>query len=44
MGMKTRVIATGGWAGIVAETTSSIDHVDEDLLFDGLRMIFERTG
>ena len=37
-----KVVATGGFAPMVAEHTSTIDVVDENLLHDGLRLIYER--
>lgn len=37
-----QVIATGGLAAMVAESTKLIDHVDDGLVLDGLRMIYNR--
>ncbi|MBK8465065.1 MAG: type III pantothenate kinase [Chloracidobacterium sp.] len=37
-----KVVATGGFASMVAENTSLIDIVDENLLLDGLRLFHER--
>ena len=42
MGTEVRVIATGGFADLIAEITDVIDVVDDDLLLDGLRLIHER--
>lgn len=39
---KPRVIATGGFAGLVAEDTNIFDVVDENLTLDGLRLIADR--
>jgi type III pantothenate kinase len=38
-----RVIATGGFAGIVAEASSVIDTVDDALVLEGLRLIYRRN-
>ncbi|MEO7539222.1 MAG: type III pantothenate kinase, partial [Pyrinomonadaceae bacterium] len=42
-GDDTQVIATGGFAAIVAENTDVLDIVDNDLLLDGLRLILRRS-
>jgi len=42
-GASTRVIATGGLAGLLAAEAESIQHVDSDLTLDGLRLIWERN-
>lgn len=39
---EAQVIATGGFAAIIAGSTDAIDIVDEDLLLDGLRLIHQR--
>ncbi len=36
-----RVIATGGFAALIAENCPIIETVDENLMLDGLRMIYE---
>jgi type III pantothenate kinase len=36
-----KVIGTGGAIGVVADETSSIDVVDQQLTLDGLRMLWE---
>ena len=38
-----KVVATGGFASLIAESTTLIDIIDENLLLDGLRLLYERT-
>ncbi|MFP4201216.1 MAG: pantothenate kinase, partial [Clostridia bacterium] len=42
-GSPRRVIATGGWAGVVAPECESIDEVDPYLTLEGLRIIYLRN-
>ncbi len=42
VGDDAKVIATGGFASMIAEKTDFIDVVDEDLLLHGLRSLAER--
>ena len=39
---KSKVIATGGSAGIIAENSGKIDVVNENLLLEGLRLVYEK--
>jgi type III pantothenate kinase len=41
LGAGTKVIGTGGYAGIIARETDCIDKVDADLTLTGLRLILE---
>ena len=42
MAGQALVIATGGHAALIAEAARSIDHVNEDLGLEGLRLLYER--
>lgn len=44
LGPKTRVIATGGQAGLLAHGSKYIKDVDEHLTLQGLRMIWEQRN
>ncbi len=39
-----RIVATGGFAGLIAENCPIIETVDENLMLDGLQMIYERIN
>ena len=41
---KPRVIATGGFANLIAENVEVIETVDEDLMLDGLRLIYAKMN
>jgi type III pantothenate kinase len=41
LGSKTRVVATGGYAQLLAEETHAIEIVNDDLTLIGLRLIYE---
>ena len=42
LGEKPQVIATGGSAKFIAENSVKIDVVDENLLLEGLRLVYEK--
>lgn len=42
VGSSPKVIATGGFAAMIAENTSQIDVVDDDLMLDGLGRLYRR--
>ena len=44
IGDNPKVIATGGFAKLIAENTTHIDIVEENLLLDGLQMLHRRIG
>jgi type III pantothenate kinase len=44
MGEATKVIATGGHASLIADVARSVQHVNEDLGLEGLRLLYERRG
>ena len=43
LGETPKVIATGGFAKLIAENCDLIDAVDENLMLEGLRLIYEKT-
>jgi type III pantothenate kinase len=40
LGEKPTIIATGGFANLIAESVKAIDIVDENLILEGLRLIY----
>ncbi len=43
IGASPRVVATGGFAKLISENTSQIDIIDDNLLLDGLQMLYARN-
>ena len=41
LGEQPRVIATGGFAGLIAAQTPVIELVDQRLMLEGLRLIYD---
>ena len=44
LGEKPKVIATGGFAKLIAESCELIEIVDENLMLEGLRLIYEKKA
>ena len=42
LGEKPKVVATGGFANLIAENCDLIETVDENLMLEGLRHVYER--
>lgn len=42
LGGQPKIIATGGFANLIAENCALIEIVDENLMLDGLRLIYEK--
>jgi len=43
LGYESAVIATGGLASLIAKLTKSIQHVDDALTLNGMRIVYERN-
>ena len=43
IGAARRIIATGGWAGLIAPECQRVDEVDPNLTLEGLRIIYMRN-
>lgn len=43
LGEKPKIIATGGLASVIAESSDLIEITDENLMLEGLRLIYEKT-
>jgi type III pantothenate kinase len=41
LGVKTKVIATGGYAELIAKEAAAIDVVNPDLTLIGLRLVYQ---
>jgi type III pantothenate kinase len=43
LGEMPQIVATGGFAKLIAETSETIAIVDDDLMLDGLRLVYEKN-
>jgi type III pantothenate kinase len=42
LGIKPKIVATGGLVKVIAEGSELIDIVDENLMLEGLRLVYEK--
>jgi len=43
LGGEVKVVATGGWAGLISKHVNCIDAVEPELTLLGLRIIYEKN-
>lgn len=43
LGEKPKIVATGGLANLIAEGSEIVETVDENLMLEGLRLVYEKT-
>lgn len=44
LGESSKVVATGGFANLIREGSAQIETVDENLMLEGLRLIYEKSA
>lgn len=42
LGEKPKIVATGGFARLIAETSEQIEMIDDNLMLEGLRLLYEK--
>jgi type III pantothenate kinase len=42
LGPKTKTVATGGQSALIARDSRCVQHIDENLTLDGLRLVWKR--
>jgi type III pantothenate kinase len=43
LGPDTKTVATGGQAGLIFESSRLLQHLDDDLTLEGLRIAWDRS-